>query len=161
MLWHWRTNGCGLWLPKNKKGNIWHGRGKCFGLQPPAFPRSQYKVVFFIYRCAMAFGIIWSQFVPRSLFSSGVQASLIFFRTPSYISSGTPSLSSGTPSLSSGTPSLSSGIPSYISSGTPSLSLGTPSLSSGTPSLSSGTPSLSSGTPSLSSGTPSLSSIKI
>ena len=67
---------------KTKKGNIWHGRGKCFGLQPPAFPPSQYKVVLFIYRCALAFGIIWSQFVPRSLFSSGVQASLIFSPKP-------------------------------------------------------------------------------
>ena len=39
VLRHWRPNGCGLWLPEDKKANMWHGRKKCCGLWPPAFPR--------------------------------------------------------------------------------------------------------------------------
>ena len=40
MLWHGRPNGCGVWLPEDKKANLWHERGKCCGLWPFAFPRS-------------------------------------------------------------------------------------------------------------------------
>ena len=31
-LWHMATGG--------QKANTWHGRGKCYGLWPPAFARS-------------------------------------------------------------------------------------------------------------------------
>ena len=27
-------------MPEDKKDNVWLGRGKCFGLEPPAFPHS-------------------------------------------------------------------------------------------------------------------------
>ena len=31
----------GCWLPEDKKANMRHGRGKCCGFWPLAFPRSQ------------------------------------------------------------------------------------------------------------------------
>ena len=40
MLWHGRPYGCGSWLPKDKKYNMWHGRRNAvvFGRLPsPAF----------------------------------------------------------------------------------------------------------------------------
>ena len=27
MLWHGIPNSCGLWLPEDKKADMWHGRG--------------------------------------------------------------------------------------------------------------------------------------
>ena len=33
-----RPNGCGLWLPEDKKANMGHGRGKCCGSWQPAIP---------------------------------------------------------------------------------------------------------------------------
>ena len=40
-VWLWLK-----WLPKDKKTNMWHGRGKCCGLWPPAFP-APYIIDFF------------------------------------------------------------------------------------------------------------------
>ena len=40
MLWHGRPYDYGSWLPEDKKDNVWLGRGKCCGLEPPAFPHS-------------------------------------------------------------------------------------------------------------------------
>ena len=44
MLRHGSLYGCYLWLPEDKKGNIWHGREKYCGLWPPAFLRSPDKL---------------------------------------------------------------------------------------------------------------------
>ena len=42
--------GCGSWLPKDKKDNMWHGRGKFCGLWPPAIPSSLKQAVQYTYR---------------------------------------------------------------------------------------------------------------
>ena len=40
MLLYERPYGCDSCLPEDKKGKMWHGKEKCCGLWPPAFPRS-------------------------------------------------------------------------------------------------------------------------
>ena len=42
MLWHGRPIGCVLWLPEDKKPNMWHVRVKCY-VHLAAFPRSPGK----------------------------------------------------------------------------------------------------------------------
>ena len=38
MWWTGRGNSGGLWLPEEKKANLWHERGNSGGSWPPAFP---------------------------------------------------------------------------------------------------------------------------
>ena len=40
MLWHGRPKRCGLWLPEDKKANIWHIDGENVMACGHALPRS-------------------------------------------------------------------------------------------------------------------------
>ena len=46
MLWHGRLSGSGLWLPEDKKANMWHGWKKvvAYGRVPSPAPWSLYSV---------------------------------------------------------------------------------------------------------------------